>query len=70
MLTVYTEQQRDAWKRIARAQGLVCHVCLEPPALHRRNEFYNPGLCRACAAELDTSEPSGIDRQSAPPSLA
>lgn len=67
---MYTEQQRDAWTRVAKAQGLVCFICCEPPALHRRHEFYDSGLCRACAAELDPTAAVKIDGRGGAPELA
>lgn len=70
MLVLYTEEQRKAWRRAARGQGLVCLLCGEPPALHRRHEFYDSGLCRACAAELDGTGLAGVISHSAQPSMA
>jgi hypothetical protein len=58
--TSRTDTRNDAaWSRIARSQGLVCIVCKEPPAAQRRAEFYDSGLCRACAADI------GIERTAA-----
>lgn len=47
--------QRAAWRTRAAAQGLVCFVCGEIPDLERRGEFYDTGLCGACASELQVS---------------
>ncbi|HWA61280.1 MAG TPA: hypothetical protein VG939_07890 [Caulobacteraceae bacterium] len=49
------DAENQAWKTIAISQGLVCLVCGEPPALKRRDVFYDSGLCRRCAAELDAA---------------
>lgn len=49
----YTESERKAWRDRAAAQGLVCVVCGEIPKLERRPEFYDTGLCRSCATDLD-----------------
>jgi hypothetical protein len=46
-----------AWLIVARQQGIVCVVCGSPPALERRAEFYDTGLCRSCAAQID-AEPT------------
>ncbi len=43
---------RTAWRLKAKIQGLVCLVCGKIPALERRPEFYDTGLCRGCADEL------------------
>jgi hypothetical protein len=65
MLPQFTEDQRIAWRQVAKAQGLVCFICYEPPALHKRDAFYDSGLCRACAAELEQA-----DGRTGPPELA
>jgi hypothetical protein len=62
---MYTEDQKTSWKTVANAQGIVCVVCLEPPALQRRGAFYDTGLCRYCAAELEVEAPANphLDRR-------
>ena len=65
MQTRFTEEQRIAWRQVAQGQGLVCLICHEPPALHKRDAFYDSGLCRACAAELALA-----DGRTGPPELA
>lgn len=45
--------KRAAWKTLASAQGMVCLVCRDVPALEQRGEFYDTGLCAACSAELN-----------------
>lgn len=51
--TSSSEVEMSAWTLTARLQGIVCVICGKPPALHRRAEFYDTGLCRACAAEIE-----------------
>jgi hypothetical protein len=50
---MHSEADAAAWAMIAKQQGLVCMVCGKPPALQRREEFYDSGLCRSCAAEIE-----------------
>jgi hypothetical protein len=42
-----------AWRSRAAAQGLVCFVCGAIPAIEDRDQFYDTGLCGACARELN-----------------
>ena len=51
-----SEAAAQAWKSTARAQGLVCMICGDPPALAKRHEFYDSGLCRACAGVIDADD--------------
>jgi hypothetical protein len=46
------------WEKKALAQGAVCLVCHEPPKLERRPEFYDSGLCAACAREIASTSRS------------
>ena len=55
---------RSAWKTVASAQGLVCLVCREVPALEHRAKFFDTGLCAACAEDL-ADEPKTPAGQSA-----
>lgn len=48
--------KRAAWKVVAAAQGMVCLVCRDVPAFERRGEFYDTGLCAACAEEVNGGE--------------
>lgn len=41
---------------MASAQGMVCLVCRDVPALEQRGEFYDTGLCAACAEELNDGQ--------------
>jgi hypothetical protein len=50
---MYSEEQKAAWSVVARLQGIVCLVCGEPPKLQNRHVFYDSGLCRVCAADID-----------------
>jgi hypothetical protein len=54
--------KRAAWKRVATAQGLVCLVCRDAPALEQRARFYDTGLCAACAEDLaaDAEQAPGL----------
>ena len=47
--TEYRQALRRAWRIKAAAQGLVCIICCKVPSLERREEFYDTGLCAACA---------------------
>ena len=49
----YTDAHRAIWHNKASSQGLVCVICGRVPALERREAFYDTGLCRFCAGELD-----------------
>jgi hypothetical protein len=63
---MYTDEQKAAWKTIADAQGIVCVICLNAPALQRRDAFYDTGLCRHCAAELEAESAPGSVRSGHP----
>jgi hypothetical protein len=52
--------RRAAWRAKAAAQGLVCLVCGEIPALERREHFYDTGLCGACAHDLALEPVQGV----------
>jgi hypothetical protein len=52
--------KRAAWRTRAAAQGLVCLVCGEIPALERRAAFYDTGLCGACAHEIHLEPMKGV----------
>jgi hypothetical protein len=60
---MHSEADAAAWAMIAKQQGLVCMVCGTPPALQRRQEFYDSGLCRACAAEIEAESDRGSSGQ-------
>jgi hypothetical protein len=52
------EAEGLTWNLVAKLQGIVCMICGKPPALHRRAEFYDTGLCRGCAAEIEAGSPT------------
>lgn len=49
---------RGVWVSHARAQGLVCLICLEVPPLEDRASFFDTGLCAHCAEELSGPQPT------------
>jgi hypothetical protein len=50
------EALRNGWVNAARAQGLVCLVCLEVPPLEDRDAYFDTGLCAHCAEDLSRGE--------------
>ena len=50
-------QARDLWARSARAQGLVCQICHEPPSYEEREQFFDTGVCLCCATDSILASP-------------
>jgi hypothetical protein len=50
-------QARDLWTRSARAQGLVCQICHEPPSYDERDQFFDTGVCIGCATDAAMASP-------------
>ena len=48
---------RDLWQRAARAQGLVCQICHEPPSYEERELFFDTGVCVCCATDSTLASP-------------
>ena len=57
----YTDTHRALWRAKAMSQGIVCVVCGRVPRLERRPAFFDTGLCRACASELDVEQPNDAE---------
>jgi len=45
------------WLKSARAQGLVCQLCLETPRFEERERFFDTGLCDTCSTDKETASP-------------
>ena len=56
--STYSEELRQNWRQTAVRQGLLCLVCSQAPSLEHRAEFYDTGLCEACALELLARTPA------------
>ena len=52
-----TTEVQTLWLQSARAQGLVCHLCHEPPSFEERERFFDTGLCDTCSTDTVRASP-------------
>ena len=48
---------QEGWTLSAKAQGLVCQLCHEPPKYEDREAFFDTGVCNECSTDKSHASP-------------